>query len=485
MTSIAILIVFSLFFVKSARALARRDGVFCAFYVILFVYTFFTQVVYLAYPDDFVGLVPGDAPITDSTFLAYQGFVFASFVGVFFVLWWGTNARVALRTYQAPNNPWRFQFFIFLVLLYDAVLVFILFYNYETLSYETPDALKSQTLFARFFVLFPVVFLALYATGVHVKADAFKRGVCQFLAVLTASIFLVIAVRAGTRTAMATTMIGVLCFEALRSGAARRLFSPVMVISAVSIFVVLTAIATYRTEGPTNLVDLPVRVAQDRETFISTRLSLRDIVRGDYAGPSVMLMSSMSDEIVIPSTGLAAIFFGCLPFGAFSGYQSIGYIVSRIVDPSLQDAWKGFGYYILAEGYNVMGWFGILYNAVVIGFGLRVSRRFWNTPDRFYRAFVGALFAIQGILIVRGQSSEIIRAWYLVILPGVVFLWLGCGLRADWSRRSNAVAASQSGARSRFPAAARANWLVTPRRAVAEPRISAERASCVRQSYGR
>jgi hypothetical protein len=434
MTPTFILVVFTLFFAVTARMLARRDGVFLAFYTILFIYTFFTQVIYITVPDGFVGLIPGDAPITDATFQGYQVFVFASFVGVFAVLFAGARLPVQIHTIQAPNDPGRFAFFVLLISLYDAVLLGILFYTYGTLSYENPDALKSQTIFARPFVLFGVVFLSLYATAVRVGNDAFKRRVCQILMAITAGIILVIAVRAGTRTVIASATIGVICFELLLAGKGHRLFTPRVLVSTIAIFVMLTAIATYRIEGQTTVIDLPSRVLEDAEIFLSTRLSLNGIIFGDYAGPSVMLLSSMADKIIIPSTGVSAIFFGCLPFGGFSGYQSIGFIVSRLVDPSLQDSWKGFGYYVLAEGYNIAGWYGIIYNTLVFGLALVVSRRFWNTDDRLYRAFVGAMFGMQALVIVRGQTSEIFRAWYLVMVPGMVLLWFGCGLRPVLSR---------------------------------------------------
>ena len=467
MTSISGLVVFTLFFVVTARMLARRDGVFCAFYIVLFVYTFFTQVAWIFYPDGFPTLVPGGVPITDGTTRAYQAFVTASFVGLFFVLWRGIRGPATLRTYQAPNAGGHFAAFIVLVLLYDAVLLWILVYNYGTLSYETPDALKSQTLFARPYVFFGVVFLALYATAARFKEQNNRRRVCQSLMVLSGALILVIAVRAGTRTVLATTTIGVVSFEALWAGNARRLLRPRVLIGAISVFIVLTAIATFRVEGPTNPVNLYTRVSTDVDGFVSTRLSLQAIIYGDYTGPSALLLTSIADGTVIPETALPAVLYGCLPFGGFSGYRSVGYIVARIADPSLENLpWKGFGYYVLTEGYNVAGWFGIFYNAIVIGFALLASRRFWNTPDRFYRAFVGALFATQAIPIVRGQSSEIIRAWYLVMLPGLVFLWLGCGLRVDWSRRSRrSGATSQSQVRrSRLSAAAGAHRLLTTRR---------------------
>lgn len=433
-TSIYVLVIFSLFFIASAATLARRDGVFFAFYVVLFVYTFFTQVAWTFYPDGFPYLVPGGALISDSTFRAYEVFVTASFVGLFVALWRGARRPAALHIYRAPKGGKNFAGFVLLVLLYDAVLLWILFYNYQTLSYETPDALKSQTLFARPYVLFPVVFLALYATSVHFKGAQNRRRVCQLLMALTGGIFFVISVRAGSRTGLATTTMGVLCFEALWSGNVRRLLRPRVLITTISISIVLNAIATFRIEGASDPVDLYKGVSGDVDGFVSNRLSLTAIVFGDYTGPSTLLLTSIEYETVIPGTAVPALLFGCLPFGGFSGYKSVGYIVSRFADPLLQDLpWKGFGYYILTEGYNVMGWFGILYNVVVIGFALRVSRRFWNTTDRFYRAFVGALFATQAIPIVRGQSSEIIRAWYLVFLPGLVLLWFGCGLRADWS----------------------------------------------------
>ena len=440
MTSVVLLVAFALFFVVSAQSLARRDGVYFAYYFVLFVYTFFTQLVYVAYGDDFSSLIPGDAPITDEIFLKYQVFVFASFVGIFLVLLRGTKVGRILNTVQAPSDSIRFAFFVLFVLLYDAFLVWTYVYNYDTLSYENPDALKSNRLFARPFILFGVVFLALYATADRLKSDNFRRRACQILMGLTAGIVFLIAVRAGTRTVIAATTIGVLCYEALMAGTARRLFRPRLVLAAVGMFILLTAIATYRIEGAASAADLSKSVAGDLDFFVSTRLSLTAIIFGDYAGPSVMLLSSISDQIVIPGTGLAAVFFGSLPFGGFTGIQSVGFIVSRIVDPSLIDSWKGFGYYILAEGYNVVGWFGVVYNTVVIGYLLRLSRRFWNTPDRHYRAFVGALFGMQAITVIRGQSSEIIRAWYYVIIPGLFLLWLGCGLRvARPSRRRHVV----------------------------------------------
>lgn len=473
-TPVSILVIFCLFFIGSARTLARRDGVFFAFYAILFVYTFFTQVAWIAYPEAFGLLVPGAAAISDSTFQAYQVFVTASFVGLFLLLWRGTRGRVALRTYQAPSDPRRFGCFVPLVLLYNVMLAWLLVQNYATLSYETPEAVKSQTLFVRIYSLFGVVFLALYATAARAKRGSVPRRACQFLMALTGGIFLVLAVRAGARGGLAAAAIGVMCFEVLSAGTARRLLSARVLIGAIGMMLLLTAIGTIRVEGPVNPVDVPGRLLSDPWGFVTDRFNIAALVFGDYAGPSVLLLISISDGMVMSGDAVAAVLLGSLPFGGFSGYPSLGYMVSRIVDPSLRESWQGFGYYILAEGYNVMGWFGILYNAVVLGCALQVSRRFWNTPDSHYRAFVGALFAMQALPIVRGQSSEIIRSWYLVILPGLVLLWLGSGLRVDWSRRSTRRRLNRHGHAGRY--VRRPDELVATQPPAAESRISPQRA---------
>ena len=112
------LVLFAIYFVLTYRYIIRRDLVF-SFYLLLFAYTFFTELAYLYYPDTLSLL---DVPLgTPSDWEAYQWFVRGSFITTFmlFVLLYATRRSAPRAVIRRPPN---YSLFAWLIIIFDLVL---------------------------------------------------------------------------------------------------------------------------------------------------------------------------------------------------------------------------------------------------------------------------------------------------------------------------------------------------------------------------
>ena len=146
----------------------------------------------------------------------------------------------------------------------------------------------------------------------------------------------------------------------------------------------------------------------------------------------------------MPSEALRSVLLGGLPL---TGAPSLGSITARIINPNLEYAWQGYGYYYLNEGFAIMGWWGILYNGLVCNLGYWIWRKlFINVDNQNLMALMGAVAAMLAIDIVRAQSSNFIRGSIFSIVPALVLYFLASGIRPVYffNRRAKASRAVRS-----------------------------------------
>jgi len=103
-------------------------------------------------------------------------------------------------------------------------------------------------------------------------------------------------------------------------------------------------------------------------------------------------------------------------------HQSLGSILSRIIDPF---GWAGYGYYILTEGYNFMGFMGFMYSSFIFVFGFRILELFFcNSKDELFNAYLYGILGFISLNVVRGQSAMLIKSIYFYILPSIILFIL-------------------------------------------------------------
>ncbi len=413
-------------FIPTFVYIYKRDIVFSVYYSLLFIYTIFTELSYLYYPDilSLQGIPLGSV----SDFLDYQLFVRASLLAVFLVY---ASLHYSHTVYLRPvvrTKHSHYILFYVIVFLFDIVLLaFYLLYK-DSLSYQQQSVLKENGLFRNMFVFSNTLFIVLYAvTRLPMRPP--RKFLHYFLMSFLLLDILLVAAKAGSRGFLLFLPLGLLVFTLVFSKAKSRhmRFWFRLVFSASLLLYLAVSLQVLRRNSDLSLYGYLVAITEPKQLFQDYLFSPVGLLFQDYTGPSLLLLYSIQAHLVQPFEALSSVFLGALPL---SGSPSLGYLLARRINPDLQYSWQGFGYYFLTEGFTVAGWFGILYNATVLNMGYWLwSRIFINVRDHTLRATLAALVAMQALDIVRSQSSTFVRGALYSLIPALLLYYLGTGVR--------------------------------------------------------
>lgn len=431
-------ILFSLFFLITFIYIAKRDFIFSLFYLVLFIYTIFTEIAHIYFPGE-IFLAFGGQVFELGVFYKYKLFVFFSFLSIFIIfcfLFRKKNKNHTFIVVKSTTSPlFRNILFIYIILAYNFLMLFLLFNYYSELSYLTQGVFKGSTLFRNSYAFAPIVIMVLYVKTVRLPTS-FSKNLFFILLLITLFIYLSISTRAGGRGGIASLALGFLTYKLLQYPRLKLKQKVFMILKSIPIILliilILNALLRIRTEGAISVLDFVFTVFLSPRIFLKELFSFKGIILQDYAGPSLTLFLSIQCNIVNFFDSLKSIFLNSL---VFTGYPTLGFTLSRIANPMLSETWQGYGYYFLTEGYNVMGWGGFLYNAVVFNLGLYIWSKFTNTNDNNFKLFMNTMIVMQVISIVRSQSSEFIRATYLVFVPAIILYFLATGYRPHFIKR--------------------------------------------------
>ena len=210
------LIMFAITFVY----VARRDVVFSVFYLLLFVYTFFTELAYLYYPS--VLAIQGIPLGIQEDWCHYQDFVRASFFVIFLVFAFTLGrGRGPLRpVIRAPIK--HIRLFQLLIAVFYIVLLLLYLRNSGSLSYDQQDALKESGIFRNMFGFSNTALILLLAV-LHIQTNHLDRQIIRVLLLFAGLVILLIAAKVGSRGFFLVLPLGWLVYNIL-SGQTRRLW---------------------------------------------------------------------------------------------------------------------------------------------------------------------------------------------------------------------------------------------------------------------
>ena len=426
---------FSFLFLVTFVQIARRDPIFGLFYCVLYVYTVFTQIAYVVYPE-YVSARSGDQYYGLDAYYLFILFVSLSFLAIYlfsFVFFGKKHKKKTYFTFRriGVRTSSIYQYlFLAIILFHDAIMLYFLVRNYSALNYYTEKVLlKGNKLFFFGFSFYRIILMVLYVKLTRFS-NTVERYIYSVLFPLSLAIFLAISIRAGQRISMTSFLLGFTMYVFLSSPAKfghrmkrALLFAPLLLAA----FLLQNMIRTMRGSpiSPFELVRL-FFASPDSSAMILLRPEL--LMFQDYTGPSLLLLTSMANGIIFPLEVIKSNFFNSL---IFTGYPGLGDTLSRIVDPLGE---KGYGYYFLTEGYNMAGWLGILYNGLVFTAGISLWQKFASSDSKIFNNFMIAVISMHVFNIVRGQGCFFIKGTYFSFLPAIVLFLLASKLRIKFGK---------------------------------------------------
>ncbi|MFA6375896.1 MAG: hypothetical protein WCX69_00645 [Candidatus Paceibacterota bacterium] len=379
---------------------------------------------YLFYPD-LLDVLSFGQYYGEKSFIVYWWYIFLSFLSIFliFAVVWRKNYQSLVKVEIDDKKRFGGVWYIMFVIFYEIILLAFLIANYRELGYSTQGVMKNSTIWFYMFALNGILMLTLY-----IKITVLNRGsaklVYLFLFAVSVLIFMATAIRSGQRIEIGSTLLSFLVFFWYRFSkqilAQKKIILYVMAIILLA-GIVFQGIRNSRggNEGPGPFF----AVLRNPDTY-SQLFRPEIVIFQDWFVPSLTLVTSIEKDIKIPITALWSDLSLFIPF---ISHISLGEIISRIIDP---DGITGYGYYVLTEGYNLVGFFGFMISAVIFVLGFRLLELFFaSTKDNLFNAFMCAIIAYSIIDIIRGQNIFYLKTLYLYFLPSLLFYYLMSGKR--------------------------------------------------------
>lgn len=409
--------------------LLSRDLFLTIFFLMLWVYTIFTQLGYVYYPTVITQFGIGGG---EDLFYKYWFFVTFSLIFVFLGMYLLTYKKALVKFYVVQ---WRMQFKIVSVFL---LTVPFLYFFYRIIS-EMKDlnyigitsSGETNILFSAFYSILGIFLFALWARFRSNSLNPTDKVMTIGLILIYGSIYLWYGIKTGDRSSLMGMFLGLSMYEMMPLH--KNLMQHKMKTIGSGIFLLLFIfflqhIASVRGYGEISLND--ILNYKDAGITKYSLNSFKSLIFQDYFSPSLLLIASQDIGFVDPAEVLRSNFYNSL---ILFKYPTLSQTVGAFIGNTSRT--QGFAYYILTEGYNFIGYNGIIYNGILITLGLALWRNFAQSNNYAYNRYMYGLMTTRILQLVRAQTCYLIKDVYLVLIPGMLIYFFICNQKPVFKQR--------------------------------------------------
>lgn len=138
------------------------------------------------------------------------------------------------------------------------------------------------------------------------------------------------------------------------------------------------------------------------------------LLKQDYMAPAYNIIGVQAKNIVAPYAVVSSQILKMFPsMGGEWLYITISPKIFGVEFTASQSA----GFHPFTEGYLFAGFFGFLYNGIIIGALLKLWNRFMQTNNKLFNRFMFALMGCLFFALIRAQSINFIRFIFFEFLP--------------------------------------------------------------------
>jgi|688.fasta_scaffold265802_2 hypothetical protein len=403
----------------------KRDNSFGIFYFFLFVYAIFPQIGYYYFSElsETIYAYFGKEPWYVSTY-----FIILSLTSIllFFALFWSRLIKLIPFTLVVSSRKSK-NFSVIVIIFVLILLLFELDYlisNWSVLSYYQINNLgdegsKSKPLlfiFLQTIKLLLVVNFALYSV-IRQRRSVYSKQIVKLVFILGLITFFAASFRTGNRTDIVALSLGILIYELSNQTKFRWIkFAKSKLFFRALIFIPfllygLFFIRSARLEGQTTFNLLEIIFFQD------------------YYNPAHMLFAASEYNYISPEEVFTSNLFNSF---VMLDYPYLQLPVTELFLSGATTRSGSYAFYVLTEGYMVLGKYGFIYNALVIILLFAIWRRFSLSNDKLFNTFATGLMGCMIVNLVRSQTSFFFKYLYMMILPGIVVYLALTGLKISF-----------------------------------------------------
>ena len=368
------------------------------------IYTVFTYGTYVFRPDLFSLInitVDGDKSTELGLFLILS--VLGNFL---FYVWFSRSKfisrRVVLRQTKRPQKKlFSIFYFIFGISLFTYFIV-----NGDKFNWGTGVNSLGSPLFAISFRTFlPLTILQLAVTS-NKKIENYAYRVLALFGII---LIIMISTKASSRSDLIYLFLGITTLIIYNRQISKINFILGGIILCTAALFIGQIFLFKRAAMEGNIIDLLVLVYATISDFSEAALVM--LLSQDYFGPASTLIISMEEQIIVPFEAIKSNFYNLFYFVGGDTLSTI--IVSHLDLSFLRGA--GFAYIIYAEGYNMFGFLGFLYNGFMAGLLLHILAPHFVGVSRKHKGVLLAILSVLIMQVIRAQSGGAFKVIYSLI----------------------------------------------------------------------
>lgn len=424
---IYLIVILSLFVFYAIYVMIKRgDDLHAMAFFTLFVYTIFAQIGYAYFP---ILSIKAGAYFGAALFYKYWAFMFFSFVFSFAIYQKTIPLNYSKHIYGIKQSDRKYGYFLFLFISFILYAILSLYFrkNRALFGWGGGNPMGSLwfVLGFRIFTICTFFFYVLFRQKTN-RSTVLSWSFLLFL--MFVIFYLRVAIATGTRSNILYFFIAIMFYEltplisSIKLQKKKLLIFLITGVFLINLLMILLYLRTHQSNITfSTFVNFKSNVIKTPEKPLYEKILLQD-----YYPPSHTLFVSMHFHIVDLKETIKSNFANS--FVKFN-YPLLSQTIVSKIDSRHIERGAGWAYHFFVEGYNAIGWFGVLYNAL-----------FWNLGMAFWCALARsnnkehnrAMLSILVLLIVnamRGQTCYFVQSFWLLLLPSLGLLLLATNSR--------------------------------------------------------
>ena len=416
----------------------KRDLYYALFLIFIFIYSFFSILTYLIYPEFiafFSNLYWGNDSIYTATIFSILSMLSCY---IFFLLIYLPLSRNGPKTNLSKN----YQSYFFLISgFFTLILYFLSFVLSDSLNYEL--ALETSNILKIFVIIYDYSSYLILTFYISLRQKLFKgnnKAISQFILITIIIIFLLDSIAMGRRTSLLNIFLGISFFEIF----ANKNIYKIDLIYIIRNFIRKLKIKTKRFYKFSlfTLISLTITVLiwgllftrGERSSyfnFVDVNSPLIEFIfLNDFTFPFLALPTAIHHNFIDPFAVLSSNFFNSLIQFNYPFLQQI--LVDSFQYQRNFTRGASTGFFIFTEGFVFLGMWGFLYNGIMSTLIFGLFRKVSKTNNVLFNQFASSLIFSITAGIIRVQSSTILKTTWLFLLPTFVLYSLISGIRLSY-----------------------------------------------------
>lgn len=425
MVDLILLAVFSFFVLITGVKIIKKNLHFGGLYFFLYIYSIFAQIGYCFFPELSMFI---KAYFEKPAFYLFYFFNFASFLAfyILFRLFYPTIQKFKkLELVNIKNKYLIVLFIMFLVWFYSYLFIYFISHlsniNYSNAS--DPEFLKSQgisyQIFAISFKSLAAITLIFY---VQMRLKEYfpiitflSKNQSLILFLFSIILLVIISNQIGSRTDLVAFILGVLVFEFKMGLTGKKVIAMILGLSFSLVFLLI--LEQTRLNGNVQENDFGFAQKFLLKDYYSPAHMLYTVINFNYIDPIYVLYSNFSNSLI----------------GLNVDYLQIP--ITELINPGIANRSQGYAFYLFTEGFIFMGYFGFIYNGMMLFAGLTTWYILYNTHNKYFNYLVFSLLSTQIANLARSQSSYFYKDILFFLMPMLFIVFLSSGIRYNFFKK--------------------------------------------------